>query len=114
MQVYRIAIRTHLSSKLVYRLSCTFYHSARCVQLFMALSGQKNFLYIDSDLGIFFKGEEKMNRQKFQFSSSDKNVSSEMEQYCWGPSFVVDPSFNFVSILSTHAHDLHEFLYGLM
>lgn len=35
-----------------------------------------------------------------------------MEQSIVGPSFVVDPSFNFVSILSTHG--LHEFFYDLM
>lgn len=52
-----------------------------------------------------------MYRQKFQ-SSSDKNISYEMEQSIVGPSFVVDPSFNFVSILSTHG--LHEFFYDLM
>lgn len=52
-----------------------------------------------------------MYRQKFQ-SSSDKNMSYEMEQSIVGPSFVVDPSFNFVSILSTHG--LHEFFYDLM
>lgn len=59
----------------------------------------------------FFSKERTMYRQKFQ-SSSDKNISYEMEQSIVGPSFVVDPSFNFVSILSTHG--LHEFFYDLM
>lgn len=105
-----IVIRTHLSSIIGVRryrecsiILCAVFNYL-CLspgQIFMRRFRSENF----------FSKERTMYRQKFQ-SSSDKNISYEMEQSIVGPSFVVDPSFNFVSILSTHG--LHEFFYDLM